>query len=163
MLNYKLSKYDSKYEKLADYYFQAALDAFGVDKTNTHKSLKKVPNKSSLLMCYKYLTLHKLAFSKLNKSSLLEIQDINNQACFVWKEIIKSNSSKNKSQNLAIYNLNPYDETISILLEKEKIGEKLDKNLLFEATQYLKNFDVVLSREQSNDFNYSLVDFQKSL
>jgi len=163
LLNHYLSPCNKKYVQIAEEKLQKSLIAFGVDNSNSSKSIKGIPNQSDLLMCYKYLTIHQLSYSKLNKTVLNEIQNDNNSACSIWKGLMNSSASKNKNQHLAIYSLVPYVETIRILGEKEKIGELIDKNILFEASQYLKNFDIVLSQKKENSFNYSLTTFQKSL
>jgi CHAT domain-containing protein len=157
LLNFYVADVDSTKIDVGYHFFRQAINSFDLD----NKKLD-TPNKEDLLMLLKYANMHIMKY-KPNSDYLTEAQNYNSQAINVWLEIV-NNSSINQSQNLAIYNLNPYEERINILLEKEKSGITLDHQLMFDALQHLKNYDLLKANNiRPNDDEFSLFDFQKSL
>jgi len=159
LLNHYLSdKFPDKIE-ITQFCFRKAINSFNIER----QDIRNVPNKEDLLMLLRYATVHALNF-KPNENYLTDIEKLNSQAIYVWLEIIRNNNSINQNQNLAIYNLNPYEEKIRIILEKEEGGIQMDNQEMFDALQHLKNYDIVKANhlEPENDV-FSLSVLQDKL
>lgn len=76
------------------------------------------------------------------KGSLNKSEEINQIAITVWEEVHNSFKSNNINQNLAIYNLIPHQERISILRRLNAKSDKGTIDEIFRANQKLKYYDL---------------------
>lgn len=119
-------------------YFEQAFKVYNHDINN-------IPNKESCLMTCKYLTLAYLQEFKRDASKLWlnKAENVNQIAIKVWENIHLNYYGKNTNQNLAIYSLVPFSETISIELLKGKTDERNSMEIVFSANQKLKYYDLL--------------------
>lgn len=146
LLNQNFSKEDTEKSKLAADYFDKSINAYGVMKTGVNA----VPNKRGLLMLFKYATIHKLRHNE-SPNFINEAEALNKLGIQVWREIITKEKSTSKNQNLSAYRLNPFEESLEILLQKKRTGRPIDNNDLFNTLQHLKNYDLLLANNLAPD------------
>ncbi|MCB9364855.1 MAG: CHAT domain-containing protein [Flavobacteriales bacterium] len=152
--------------ELAEKDYEKALYAYGLNsKHYTINQLTLLANKEAVLMCLKYYTATLInQFNRTKDNNyLLKSESINKMATQLWAILYKEFQSKNTNQNLAIYNLIPFEETISIeLLKKEA---KLDWSLdtIFRVNCKLKYYDIIKNNSLSLNDNYSLKKLQQKL
>lgn len=131
-------------EKFKNY--ELALNAFGYDTRNFHKiHAVNIPNKAIFLMNCKYLTLaYQREYQKTKSAELLtRLEKLNQLTIMFWEEAHKEFTSTNINQNLAIYGLIPFSETIAIEFLKKEAKQSYSIEKVFESVQKLKAYDVV--------------------
>ena len=159
LMNHFLSENDPDKIDISHTFFKEAIEVFDVKRNG----IKNIPNKEDFLMLLKYTCNHQIKF-KPTTNYLVETENYNLLAIRVWLELVNNNKSVNQSQNLAIYHLNPFEDRIHILLEKEKNGHDLDPQEIFDALQHLKNYDLVTANNlEPNQNEFILSEFQKTL
>lgn len=134
-----------KLNKKAIDYFEKSLSAYSSD-------INKIPNKESFLMTCSYLTKAYLKeFNKTKDEDLLnKAKTVNIIAVENWEKINSSFGGNKINQNLAIYSLIPFEETISIELLKMKNNLNFSINEIFEANQKLKYYDLLINSSHQN-------------
>jgi tetratricopeptide (TPR) repeat protein len=148
-------------------FYEDALVAYGLSKKANYYDGSNVPNKEDLMMCLKYCTASYLTIYEKNKQLkfLRKAEDINQIAIRVWQGAFNQFKSENVNQNLSIYSLVPFQETISIQVKKKEAAQPWSAERIFEASQKLKYYDLVKSNTlKKNDLPHlSLKAYQKTL
>ena len=146
MLNMLFNKgrNSNRYQKPSRY-FDEAIKAFGIDidKLNL-TALKKIPNKEDALQClrFKNETLFK-QIDELNKIESIESAErISRQSVKLWEITYNEFKSTNTNQLLGIYNLIPFKDVIQIETLKRKYKIPFSTNLIFDANEKLKYYDI---------------------
>lgn len=147
--------------------FDKSLEALDINwQTTNPKSISKIIYKEDLLMCLKYntLLLFQLYQSSKNTNYLIEADQKNKIAKVLWENIYNEFKSKNTNQNLAIYNLIPFEEAIKIEFFKKEAGLSWSIDRIFSANQFLKYYDLNKGNSTSNQQQlYSIKEIQTKL
>lgn len=152
--------------ELAESDYERALNAYGLNINKfTQKELLGLSQKESVLMCLKYYTSILLTqFSKTKDIEyLLKAEQGNKMANQLWAILYKEFQSKNTNQNLAIYGLIPFEETISIELLKKEAKSKWSLDTIFGANCKLKYYDLIKNNSLTLNDNYSIKELQQKL
>lgn len=147
LLNYYANnKLDINVNQKAIAFLESAIESYGV-KLNYGSSanFEFIPNQQDFLMACKYLTLtyFREFESDLSVKWLNKAKNINQIAIIVWENIHHSINGDNTNQNLAIYNLVPFSETITLELFNKRIKKTYSVNSIFKANQKLKYYDLI--------------------
>lgn len=158
--------FDSR--KIALDLFEKTLNAYSANLTNGARvDLKKIVNKASFLMACKHFQVTYLkAYEETGFESLLQKSEIVNQISIqTWEEIHQSFKGINTNQNLAIYHLVPFTETIKIELLKKEVGVPFSMDKFFAASQKLKYYDLLKLGDHRNnrDHEISISQLQEKL
>lgn len=164
LLYHYLSSSTPNLKRDALYNFRLATESYGINLSNSQKlSIQHIPNKVDLLMTLKYYTKCLLALHAENRKDekfLNEAFWVNNKATAVWNQIHNSFKGQSINQNLAIYNLIPQEEEITIVM-RQKLPEKVKTERFFRANQKLKYYDLFKSNKGTS--SYSISTIQKRL
>lgn len=151
---------------LAENDFNKSLEAFGIDWKSTNlKSISKIIYKEDLLMGLKYNIelLFKQYGATKNTNYLIEAEQKNKIAIVVWDDVYNEFQSKNTNQNLAIYNLIPFQETIKIELLKKDAGLDWSIDNIFSSNQILKYYDLNKGNFSKSQKEISITKIQNKL
>lgn len=130
----------TNHNQLAIHLFDKALKAYDINN-----GIDKIPNKEDFLMMVSYLTksYFREYISTNDNCSLDAATKVNEVAIDVWNSINTSFNSRNTNQNLAIYGLIPFEQTIAIEVFKMKANLNFSVEKIFEANQKLKYYDLL--------------------
>lgn len=129
--------------------------------------LEKIPNKEDFLMTCKYLTL--AYFKEFQKNSKFlwigKAEKVNHIAISTWESIHLYFDGINTNQNLAIYSLVPFSETITIEMLRKELGLDYSLDKIFSSSQKLKYYDLLKYGRHENDApsKLNILELQKKL
>jgi CHAT domain-containing protein len=157
-----LNDYSKSFNQLVKSH-EKAISAFGFDlETFEIKHKINIPNQEDLLMSCKHLAYAYLKeYSKVKDTLIIDrLEKLNVFTIKIWEDIHKGFLSNNINQNLSIYQLLPFSETIIIEVLKKDLKKPYSIERVFESIQKYKAYDVV---KNNSSKTISLIDFQKKL
>lgn len=152
--------------KIAINSFEQSLIAYGLND-NEPFDISSISNKEDFLMTCSYLT--KSYFREFKKHKEIDwlnrAKEINVLAVNAWNEIHSSFDSRNTNQNLAIYGVIPFEQTIAIEVLKKEFSLECSLNTIFKANQKLKYFDLLNASSLNKNMiaSISIEELQKRL
>lgn len=106
---------------------------------------REVIKSSTILMCikaYQRLIIERYKVqNKINDFKLFD--ELHQRAVVIWNELYNSYKTKNTNLLLSIYGLVPYQDKVELEQLKMRDSLTVDTNSLFEASQYLKYYDLL--------------------